>query len=202
MKLLLTSAGLTTERIRQEFIKLLPKVPGECMALVVSLVRNEDEKFFADLNRKQLIDSGLGNCLDFDLAQSSFNPKLLDEVEVVFVCGGNTFEIMNRMRETSLADALIQPVRDERLIYAGSSAGSIIAGPSIAIAGWGSTADSNEIDLKNLKGLSFIEISIYPHFEESLRAEIDQFKNMVSYPVQELTNDMALLVNNDKIEIV
>ncbi len=202
MKLLLTSAGLTTEAIKKEFVALLPKVPGECMALVVSFVQNEDEKYFVDLNRKQLIEAGLGNCLDFDLNQSSFNPKMLDEVEVVFVCGGNTFDILSRMRETGLADALVQPVRNEKLIYCGSSAGSIIAGPSIAIAGWGSTADSNDIELKNLNGLNFTETAVYPHFEEILRPEVEQFINMVAYPVQELTNDMALLVNDDNIMVI
>ena len=202
MKLLLTSAGLTTTKIKQDFLSLLPKPASECLALVISLAVSDEEKYYVDLNRKQLIDAGLRNCLDFDLNQKTFNPKLLEEVEVVFVCGGNTFEILNRMRETGLTEALLKPVRNEQLVYVGVSAGSIIAGPSIAIAGWGSTADSNDIKLQNLQGLNFTDTAINPHFEEMLRPEVEQFKNFVNYPVQELTNDMALLVNSDKITII
>lgn len=202
MKLLLTSAGFSTEAIRNGFLSLLPHSLSECTVLVAGLILDSDKQARVDEVKKDLINLGVGNIQEFNLEDNGFRKGILDEVEAIVVCGGNTFDILNRMREIGLTDALIEPVKSDKLVYVGISAGSIIAGPSIAIAGWGSTADSNDIGLKDLKGLSLTDVAVYPHFESGLKDEVEQFRNIVNYSVQELSDEQALLVIDDKTEVI
>ena len=85
-------------------------------------------------------------------------------------------------------------------VYVGVSAGSIIAGPSIDIAGWGSEADKNEVGIKDLQGLNFTNIQIYPHFREELRGEIDGFRKISQNPVSELFNGEALIISDGSVK--
>jgi dipeptidase E len=125
--------------------------------------------------------------------------KGLKKFDIIYVCGGNTFAILNKLRETKLDQFIIEAVNNGT-IYVGVSAGSIIAGPDIEIAGWGSEGDKNEINLKNLSGFNLANVGIFPHFHEELRSEVEEFKKKVSYEVIELTNGEAVLVKNNQVK--
>ena len=76
----------------------------------------------------------------------------------MYVCGGNTFKILHKLRETRL-DVYITKQVEQGALYVGVSAGSIIAGPDIEIAGWGSEGDENEVNLQDLEGFNFTDIA-------------------------------------------
>ena len=119
---------------------------------------------------------------------------------VIYVCGGNTFVYLDRIRKTGLDQFIVNSVRSSRSIYVGVSAGSIIAGPSIEIAGWGSQGDSNDVGLRNLEGLNLTNMVIYPHYTEELKAEVDEFKQKYGYLVQELKDNQALRLSYSNID--
>lgn len=54
----------------------------------------------------------------------------LDSIDAVYVCGGETFVLLEALRSNGTGELLADRVRDG-LPYIGSSAGSVIAGPSI-----------------------------------------------------------------------
>src|SRR5262249_43977238 len=56
--------------------------------------------------------------------------QLLDRVDAVFVGGGNTFRLLHRLYRYGLIPLLRERVR-AGMPYIGSSAGSIVAGPSL-----------------------------------------------------------------------
>ncbi len=67
-----------------------------------------------------------------------------------FIAGMYNFAsnaILNKLRETRLDQFIIENV-NKGSIHVGVSVGSIIAGPSIEIAGWGSEGDKNDIGHK------------------------------------------------------
>jgi len=121
--------------------------------------------------------------------------------DVIYLCGGNTFSILNKTRETKLDKFIIDQVKSGS-VYVGVSAGSIIAGPSIEIAGWGSEVDKNEVGLKEINGFNFVDFSVFPHFHEELRNEVEDFKKQVNYRVFELTNEQAMFVENEYFTIL
>jgi len=199
MKLLLTSAGLTTKTIADNFLGLFTKPTSELSVLLVPYAQNAEEQFYVDQSRNELLNLGIKKVKTFNLTAEKFEGDLAN-YDAVYICGGNTFAILKRLRATKLAEKIALAVKSGDLVYVGVSAGSIIAGPSIAIAGWGSTGDANEVGLTDLCGLELTKIAIYPHFEETQREEVRAFEATVEYPVMTLTNEEALLIHDKTIK--
>lgn len=192
IKLFLTSTGLSNQRIINEFLKILKRGPENTKALIVAYGQNDIERFYIEQAKKEVENIGL-NTTVLNL-QDLFKIEDLQDFDVIYVCGGNTFSILKKMRETHVDEFVKSQVR-KGAIYVGVSAGSIIAGPNIEIAGWGIDGDSNNVELEDLSGFNLTNIAVYPHFE-SLKhlSEVEEFKKKVDYPVQELTDEQVLII--------
>ncbi len=192
MKLFLTSTGLSNSKIIEEFLKLLNGAPEKTSVLVIAYGQNEIERFYIEEAKKQVQSLGI-NTTSLNM-QDDFEIKDLPNFDIIYVCGGNTFSILNKMRDVKIDDFIKSEVA-RGAIYVGVSAGSIIAGPSIEVAGWGVGGDENKIGLEDLTGFSFTDIAVFPHFDiDSQKEEIEEFKKKVNYPVQELTDEQALVI--------
>lgn len=199
MKLLLTSDGLSSKKIRKEFIKLSDKLLDDIKILLIySLVEKKHIKY-----TRAIVKSFVGlkiKKLNIILANISkkLNYRKFYDVDIIYVCGGNTFYILDRLRKNKF-DILIKNLVRKGKPYVGVSAGSIIAGSSIEIAGWGSERDENNIHLKNLKGFDLTNIAVFPHFKSRLKQEVISFRKKVKYPIQVLRDREALLIINKKV---
>ncbi len=200
MKLLLTSAGLKNRKISDFFISILSKEPERCSVIMIAYIQNSDEQFYVDESKKELSDLGIDGVTFFNLKEKMFDDE--QHYDVIYVCGGNTFSILDRMRVTGVDRFIWDSAKDKDTVYLGVSAGGIIAGPSIEIAGWGSEGDKNEVDMKNLNGLGLTNQSIFPHFRPELEQEVNDFKRRVNYPVIKLTNDEAAFIQNSKCHLI
>ncbi len=192
VKLFLTSTGLSSPKVINEFLKIIKSTPIK--ALIVAYGQNDIEKFYIDEAKKQVENIGINttvlNMQDF------FKIEDLQDFDVIYVCGGNTFSILKKMRETKI-DGFIKSQVKKGSVYVGVSAGSIIAGPNIEIAGWGIDGDSNDVGLKDLDGLNFTDIVVFPHFEIPKHLEeVEEFKKKVTYLVQEVTDEQVLIISN------
>jgi peptidase E len=88
----------------------------------------------------------------------------LRSADAVFIMGGNTFELLQAVREAGVADHLLRCVRDG-LVY-GCSAGAIIAGETIHTSAAGRVSDDNTPGLTDLQGLRAVPgLNIYPHYD-------------------------------------
>lgn len=200
MKLLLTSAGLGNKKVLDFFVSILPKTARDCSVLMVAYVQNDNEQFYINESKKELINLGIKNITFFNLKENNF--ELRNNFDVIYVCGGNTFAILNRMRVIGIDKFITDSVKNNDVIYFGVSAGSIIAGPNIEIAGFGSEGDVNEVNLNDLTGFGLTNISIFPHFKEHLKQEVDDFKSKVDYPILALTDEEAVFVNDSQEQII
>ncbi|HRZ30475.1 MAG TPA: Type 1 glutamine amidotransferase-like domain-containing protein [Candidatus Paceibacterota bacterium] len=201
MKLFLTSAGFADQNLRSFFIGNLGESPVNLRVVMLALIKDSEEKFYVDLSRKELEEIGFTS-IKFINLNEGLEPKALEKFDLVYVCGGNTFAIYKKIKESGFAGKIEELVKDDKLIYIGVSAGSIIAGPDIEIAGWGSEGDENEVGLQELKGLGLTEVSVFPHYHEELKDEVEAFRRKVSYPVVELRNDQLVYVEGDNWEII
>lgn len=198
MKLFLTSTGLENIDISRHFeTSFLPKEPKDLSFLVVSIQESEQDSFYLDKTLKEIKNTGAQDIDVFKLGNEKFTAN--KEYDVIFVCGGNTFDYLDRARKTGLDKFIIDFAKKENSTYIGASAGSILAGPDIEIAGWGSEGDENNINLQNLEGLRLTEFIIYPHYKKELKSELDEFKLRTGHQIIELEDNQAVILNYSNI---
>lgn len=202
MKLMLTSSGLTSKKLRNSFVGLLEKKVTENKVLVVHTAQKPEHMAFVSSVGNELSEAGIlhPNISYLNIAKSNTFPRPFD-YDIVYVCGGNTYYILDRIRKVGLDKSLKRFVKNGG-VYVGVSAGSIIAGRDISIAGWGSEGDPNDIKLRDLRGLGFTDISIFPHYKAKLRREVDSFAKTVDYPVREIKDKEAIIIKGRTIKKV
>ena len=93
----------------------------------------------------------------------------LDGFDLVFVGGGNTYDLLHRIREAGVAAALRRFLRAGGTSY-GGSAGAIVAGPSIGLA---SGHDADRHHDPDDSGLGLVPVEVLPHFTEARRGHAE-----------------------------
>ena len=195
MKLFLTSTGLENMNVSRYFeTSFLPKEPKDLSFLVISIQDSEQDAFYLDKTLTEIKNTGAINIDVFKLGNEKFTTD--KEYDVVFVCGGNTFDYLDRVRKTGLDKFIVDFTKKENSVYVGVSAGSILAGPDIAIAG---DEDSNDIGLTDLRGLCLTDFIVYPHYRKELKTQLDEFKKRNGYPIIELEDNQAVILNYSNI---
>lgn len=196
MKLLLTSAGLANENIKEFFISQFDNLDNKTACIVTS-GRNEEEQFYINSSIKELENLGI-KVIEFNIAkhESFVNFPLYD---IYYVYGGNTFYILDRMRKTGV-DKILIDATNKRKFYLGVSAGSIIPGPDIEVAGLG---DSNDVGLKDLTGLKLTNLIITPHYNQKEEKDVEEFKKKRKGEIViAITDDHAVFVENGNYKII
>jgi dipeptidase E len=193
MTLYLTSTGLENKQVAERFKKVfIKKDIKNISVLVISVQDNESDAFYLQKTKDELKSIGVSDIEVFELGDKPFIPTNENGYDVIYVCGGNTFVYLDRIRKTGLDKFVIDAVKSNKSVYVGVSAGSIIAGPDITIAGWGSECDSNDINLKDTAGLGLTNIVVSPHYRDELKTEVDDFRERYGYQVYELTDEQAV----------
>jgi dipeptidase E len=96
---------------------------------------------------------------DVDSAHEAADPvRAVEDAEAVFVGGGNTFRLLKKMYELDLLVVLRRRVW-EGMPYAGSSAGSNVAGATIR-----STNDMPIVEPPSLSALGVVPFCLNPHY--------------------------------------
>ena len=202
MRLILTSSGIETIRLKNEFIKLLNKDILGSKILIIHTLQRPEYIIYVDQVRNELKETGFldKNIIDLNISLDN-ESKELNSYDAIYVCGGNTFYILDRLRKNNLINK-IKDFVNKGGVYIGVSAGSIIAGKTIEIAGLGSVGDINEIGLKDLTGLNFTNIAIFPHYEQNIFEELKNIKKNNDYPIIELKDKEAILILENIIKII
>ena len=209
MKLLLTSKGLNTETIREEFKHLLPK-PMTHVNVQIFYVKpnipNVDVDAYIHQDQQRLMQLGLPSekIREFDLSED--NPPTLDDVDVVVMLGGNEYHYMYHIRRLGYTSAIVNYVTSDK-IYVGRSAGAIIMGPDIDIEEWAGFS-TNDIGLGDTSGLGIVDFITVPHidaYEDTkllTRARVLEFHKKTGHKMIYLTDEQGILVINDLYKII
>jgi len=199
-KLLLTSTGLANQNITDQFLQIIDKPVSQIKIIFVPTASRSDEELkYVDESKKELLDLGIfeNNIKTLNLDK----PVSFQEVEdfdVIYVCGGNTFYLLKKVRETGFDKVIIEFAKTDKL-YFGVSAGSILVCPNIDIA---SPFDENDVNLTDLAGLNLTDVIVSPHYKDEEKSIIDDFKKKSQYQVVPLTDEQALLVIDGETKIV
>lgn len=218
MKLLLTSNGLSNNSIAEAFQNLVGKKPEDTRVALIPTAANPERS-----NKDWLIDDlynirSRGYYVDI-IELTAHSPKDLEEVlmdfDAIFVGGGNTFYLSYWLQKSGLFELL--PRLLETKVYAGISAGSMVAGQSLVLS---SQAQSNLVafndgayDLIGPKGqssgetLGFVDFIFRPHLNSRFftlaRADVLREKAKgLDWEVYALDDNSAIKISDDNIEII
>lgn len=129
MKLYLAS---TFANVAKSFIDIFNLVPSENkVAFVANASDPYPEHAWTDVDRNKLVDLGfIVEDIDLRTIQGDELRQKLSNVDIIFVAGGNVTYLLDIARKSGFIE-IIKELKESGKIYVGSSAGSILAGPSI-----------------------------------------------------------------------
>ncbi len=201
MKLLLTSGGITNDTIANALSGLLDRPLNEVnAAFILTAKNNRDIPAVEAMSNQiaQLDERGI-NCIFADPSTDSDWQEKLDGVELVIIGGGNTFHLLNESRKTGF-DVWLKDNLEQK-VYMGTSAGSILMTPYIAIASV-DDGDENAVGISDLTGLGFVDFEVSPHTPEDVSVEGNLEYSKTTPRKLLLLDDNSAVKVTDSLEII
>lgn len=218
MKLLLTSNGLSNDSIAKAFQDLIGKEPKDAKVAFIPTAANAERS-----NKDWLIDDlyrirSRGYQVDIIELTALTREELyeaLNSTDAIFVGGGNTFYLSYWMQKSGLFELL--PKLVETIVYAGISAGSMVAGQSLVLSSQAQSnleafadKDYDEIGPRGQSAgetLNLVDFIFRPHLNSRFftLARVDVLKEKVkglNKEVYALDDSSALKIVDGDIEVV
>ena len=178
MKVLLTSAGFENKRIEETFLALTGKEPEDIKAVFIPAAAIDPDAIeVLPKCLHDLLDCGIpkDNIRVYDLHADMSREELMG-YDAVYVCGGNTEYLLERINEKGFRNTLLFFIKQGG-VYVGVSAGSLAA------AG-------------NLKGsLGILECPVRVHCEKGMEAGPADVENCGEIQID---NRQAILVSDSQ----
>jgi peptidase E len=196
--------SMPTENNREQLVKLL--FPLEIKEKIVAYMPSNGH------NTKQIYTDYWRSIAEKEGAEFLFVDNMLPDesgeaekilrANILIISGGNTFELLNNLRQSGLDRSIRDFAKKEDFILSGFSAGAIVLGPTIETATVPSGNDPNDlvdenlVGLKDLTGLGLIAFEVFPHFEETKdRHILEEYRQHSKYQVREISDDGVLVLN-------
>ncbi len=199
-KLLLTSAGFLNPKIGQKFLDLAGKPASQIKVVFIPTAsKTEKENYYVEESKQELVDLGIKkeNIRILDINRK-FLYSEISEFDAMYVCGGNMFYLLAKVREFEFGKIVKQFVEAGK-VYVGVSAGSMLACPDIELA---APFDPNDVGITDFKGLNLTDDIVSPHYKEADKEIIEEFRKKLHYKIIPLTDNQSLLVLGNKIEVI
>lgn len=188
MEILLSS----NKEIIKKYIKDNSKI-----GFIATASEIDDDRWYMEKDRKELIDMNY-TLIDIDITNESKEDIIgkYNSVDVIFVAGGNSFYLLQQLKNKNVFEELIQFANNK--IYIGASAGSCIACPSIKYL-----EKLDDISLAPLlsdySAMNLIDGFILPHYKSD-----EEYTKLIDKTIEEnnnlnfitLTNEQAIIVRD------
>ena len=164
MPIVLSSCGIREPDFKNKVLALFDK-PVEAIKLlyITTAVDGErGDKSWVDTEYKSILALGIPeeNIYEYKIGNEKVDLAAFD---AIYVLGGNTFYLMNKIREFGF-DKQIKDAIESGIPYIGSSAGSIVLGTTLKPAEV--YGDIPIADKQNYEGLGIIDGAIIPHMNQ------------------------------------
>ena len=186
---------------------MLTKSPPDTRVIFIPTAADPyPDKWFIEADKKQWQELGF-NILELDLKGKKERElrNLLKGFDIVYIAGGNTFYLLEKVLESGF-DVVIKELLENGVIYAGGSAGAIIAGPTIEPIRVFDDLKAAP-NLKSYAGLGLVDFIVLPHYSRDKlhnrqHDQIIKEWNKKGYMLIPLTNDQAIVVEGNDSQVV
>ena len=211
MRLLLTSAGIKNDRIKQALLELLGKPIEECTALCIPTAiyalpggTNHAWNFFNGDFSTPMCELGWKSVGVLELSalpsldETVWRPAF-DEADVLLVNGGDPLFLHYWMQQSGVAQLL----PDWNGVYVGLSAGSMVMTPRIGetFVGWQAPGEQGD------KTLGYVDFSIFPHLDHEMLPEntsehATEWAGMLAGPSYAIDDETAIQVVDGRVDVI
>ncbi len=211
MKLLLTSAGISNQSIRNALTGLLGKPIGQSTALFIPTalygIKGGAEIIpkvicgtigdpFCKAGWKSL---GIVELTALPTMKKELWETALQETDALLVGGGDCQYLTYWMQQSGLADML--PSLLDKLVYVGLSAGSMI------MTTYGTTYGNHTLPVDTNKSLGLLDFAIHPHldhewFPSNSLANLEKLSSTLPMPSYAIDDNTAIRVLDGSIDVI
>ena len=201
-RLLLTSSFSATADRLPAFLEGSPENHTVAFILTANLPQRSDS--YVQEARQTFTNMG---CRIDDLEVSTADPETmrhsLENDDLIYLSGGNTFFLLQELRRSGAADLIRQQVGQGKP-YIGESAGAVVTGPD---TGFLDAMDSRSAapDLDSTTGLGLVDFRLLPHLDSEPFAEVTR-KILDRYgddePMVAISNTQAVAVRGQCLTIL
>ena len=156
MKILLGSGGIRTPRRKKMYLDLMNENFDKCQKIIFIPYASNDYDEYTNNVREMFSES------DYEIIgiHEIDNPlEAISTMEGIYVGGGNTFSLVKKLHEEKLIEPIKRRILDHNIPYAGVSAGSNVACPTMQ------TTNDMPIDLvPSFETFGIVPFQINPHY--------------------------------------
>jgi dipeptidase E len=124
--------------------------------------------------------------------------------DMIYMSGGNTFQLLHSLRETGFEHDLHRYVAGGGIL-AGHSAGAIVMTPTITTASFPEEdCDENLVGMTNFKSMRLVPFEIYPHYSVNFRYNVALQKSSLRMgrPIYGLPDGSCIAVDGEALTFV
>jgi dipeptidase E len=209
MKLLLTSAGITNKSIEKALFELVDKKAEETSLAFIPTASNVEsgDKWWVikDLVNLQKLNFKQIDIVDISALDEKIWKTRLEDADILFFEGGNSYHLMECMNKSGLANLLPELLKTR--VYVGVSAGSMITSKDLAL-NLSQTLFEEDLDrTEDIAGLNYVDFYFLPHmnseyFDKLGKDNIEKSINGMSDKIYAMDDNSALKVIDGKVEII
>lgn len=208
MKLLLTSGGLTNKSISSALFDLVGKKPEDTSLVFIPTASNiemgDKDWLINDLINIRNQNFKSVAVTDISAVEESIWRPQMEEADVLFFGGGNTYHLMRWINKSGLVKILPELLKTK--VYVGLSAGSMVTGPDLALR-MSQIIYGEDLEEEFMDGLNFVDFYLLPHlhspyFPERQEENAQKLSKEILRKIYFLDDQSAIKVLNGKTEII
>ncbi len=209
MKLLLTSGGLTNQSIVNTLLDLVTKEPQDtnlCFISTAATIETGDKSWFInDLINIHKLGFKTISIVDIGATSEDVWKAQLDDADILFFSGGNTYHLMECINKSGLKELLPEYLKTK--VWVGISAGSIVTNPDLAAKISQAIYDEDYDKMGEVSGLNYVDFYFLPHlnspyFPNLVEENIKKLAKRIPKKIYAMDDNGAVKVVDGKIEVV
>jgi dipeptidase E len=201
-KVFLTSNGFFTESIKNEFQTIISeKLPNPKAVIITTASPHKEANKYAIKAKNVFLTMGIKRVKFLDIEFEDVNQ--LKQYNVVYINGGNPFNLLHHMKKSG-ADLILKELVKQNTVIVGVSAGAVILGPNIELVNH-FTPEMNKVEMNDLTAIAITDKAIFPHYDredvfkdnsgKSIEDRLKVFERTKNCSVIRLRDDQYLLLN-------
>ena len=208
MKLLLTSGGLTNKSISEALFDLIGKKPKDTSLVFIPTASNvemgDKDWFINDLINIHKQNFKSISVTDISAVPENIWRPQMEEADVLFFEGGNTYHLMKWINKSGLINILPELLKTK--VYVGLSAGSMVTSPDLALR-LSQIIYGDDMEEEPMDGLNYVNFYFLPHlnspfFPTRMEEKIIEVAKILPKKIYALDDQSALKVVDGQIEVV